>query len=104
MPAKTKAQQFLEIAREAFGKSADSVAFSNAVYGAGGPLSRLFPTQKEREAFLRTEESREVETMMAGLPEPDPNAPGTLTLRLPLAMREELERENVYFQANRGDS
>jgi hypothetical protein len=93
MPAKTKAQQFLEIAREAFGKSADSVAFSNAIYGVGGPLSRLFPTQKEREAFLRTEESREIEAMMESLPEPDPDAPGTLTLRLPPAMREELERE-----------
>jgi hypothetical protein len=93
MTAKTKALQFLEVAREAFGKSADPVAYSNAVYGVGGPLSRLFPTQKEREAFLRTEEWREVEAMMESLPEPEPDAPGTLTLRLPPVMREELERE-----------
>jgi hypothetical protein len=93
MLAKTKAQRFLDIAREAFGKSANSVAFSNAVYGFGGPLSRLFPTQKEREAFLRTQESREVEAMMESLPEPHPDAPGTLTLRLPPAMREALERQ-----------
>jgi hypothetical protein len=48
MPARTKAQQFLKIAREAFSQSMHSAPFSNAVYGVGGPLSRLFPTQKAR--------------------------------------------------------
>jgi hypothetical protein len=85
MASQTKARQFLEVAREAFGRSADWVEFSDAIYGIGGPFVRLFPTCKAREAFSRTPEAGEIEAMMQRLPDSGDDAAGQFVLRLPPA-------------------
>jgi hypothetical protein len=89
----SKAQQFLAVARQAFGRSADWIEFTEAIYRAGGPFSQLFPTQRQRKAFSRTQEAREIETMTAKLLEPGGIAAGQLVLRMPSSMAEALQRE-----------
>src|SRR5436853_7272737 len=46
------------------------VEANNAVYGPGGPFVRLFPTAKDRVAFAKTEESRQIDELIDSLPEP----------------------------------
>src|SRR5205823_11781057 len=43
---------------------------NNAIYGPGGPFARLFPTAKDRVAFAKSEESRQIDQLIDGLPEP----------------------------------
>ena len=46
------------------------VEVHNAVYGRGGPFVRLFPSAKDRMAFAKTKESREIDRLLDSLPEP----------------------------------
>src|SRR5262245_29534416 len=46
------------------------VEANNAIYGPGGPFTRLFPTAKDRVAFAKTEASRRIDALLDGLPEP----------------------------------
>ena len=94
-----KAARLLEIAREAFDRASDWTEFSNAVYGAGGPYGQFFPTQAEREAFERTDESRQIEEMLeklqggkpdGPLPATPPEGQARFVLRLPRSMFEAL--------------
>jgi predicted HicB family RNase H-like nuclease len=43
---------------------------NNAIYGPGGPFARLFPNIKDRVAFAKTKESRQVDRLIDSLPEP----------------------------------
>src|ERR1700677_2345740 len=67
----TRAQDLLALTR----RLADSagltwVEANNVVYGPGGAFTRLFPSAKERLAFAKTEESRQIDRLIDGLPEP----------------------------------
>ena len=80
------------------------VEANNAVYGPGGPFARLFPTSRDRLAFARTDESREIDRLIDTLPEP-PVGPqrreysGKFNVRVPrslhAALASEAEAEGV---------
>jgi hypothetical protein len=101
----SRAQELLTLAR----KLAEStgltwVEANNAVYGPGGPFARLFPTAKDRLAFAKTEESRQIDRLIDSLPEP-PVGPqrreysGKFNVRVPkslhAALASEAEAEGV---------
>jgi predicted HicB family RNase H-like nuclease len=46
------------------------VEANNMVYGPGGPFTRLFPTARDRVAFAKTEEGRQIDELLDSLPEP----------------------------------
>jgi predicted HicB family RNase H-like nuclease len=46
------------------------VEANNAIYGPGGPFARLFPKAKDRAAFAKTRESRQIDQLIDSLPEP----------------------------------
>src|SRR5438270_13007108 len=46
------------------------VEANNAIYGPGGPFARLFPNAKDRVAFAKTKESRQIDRLIDNLPEP----------------------------------
>jgi hypothetical protein len=46
------------------------VEANNTIYGPGGPFARLFPNDKDRLAFAKTEESRQIDELIDSLPEP----------------------------------
>jgi hypothetical protein len=64
-----EAQQALLVARELAKNAKSSVDFHNAFFGIGGKFGELFPTLAEREAFLKTQEYREISRMRAELRE-----------------------------------
>ena len=47
------------------------VEANNAVFGPGGPFVRLFASKKERVDFSTTAESRQIDELIDGLPEPE---------------------------------
>src|SRR5438309_79253 len=64
-------QQLLTLARKlAETAGLTWVEANNAVYGPGGPFTRLFPTAKDRLAFAKTEASRQIDRLIDSLPEP----------------------------------
>jgi len=67
----SRAQELLTQARKlARTSSLTWVAANNAIYGPSGLFTRLFPNAKDRVAFAKTKESREVDRLIDGLPEP----------------------------------
>jgi predicted HicB family RNase H-like nuclease len=46
------------------------VEANDAIYGPGGPFARLFPSAKDRTAFAKTKESRQIDQLIDSLPEP----------------------------------
>src|SRR5206468_12761883 len=67
----SRAQELLTLARklsEAPGLT--WVEANNAIYGPGGPFTRLFPSAKDRVAFAKTAESRNIDELLDSLPEP----------------------------------
>jgi predicted HicB family RNase H-like nuclease len=46
------------------------VEANNAIYGPRGPFARLFANVKDRVAFAKTKESRQVDRLIDSLPEP----------------------------------
>jgi hypothetical protein len=58
--AKSKAQQALEFVRREAKRAGSATDLHNAFFGNGGQFEKLFPTRKEREAFLRTREYQEI--------------------------------------------
>jgi predicted HicB family RNase H-like nuclease len=96
----TKAQQALQIAREAAAASQDWQEFWNALFGLTGRLTELFATRAEREQFARTKEHAEIMAMLERLqadeekdPEPPPDAKGRFVLRLPKSLHAALTAE-----------
>jgi hypothetical protein len=96
---KARAQELLTLAS----KIAESpgltwVEANNAVYGPGGPMARLFPTAADRAAFAKTKESREIDELIDGLPEPPINPErreysGKFNVRLPPSLHAALASE-----------
>ena len=67
----SRAQQLLLLARKlAETTGLTWVEANNAVYGPGGPFARLFPSVKDRAAFAKTEESKQIDQLIDSLPEP----------------------------------
>jgi predicted HicB family RNase H-like nuclease len=101
----SRAQELLTLARKLAETSGLTwVEANNAVYGPGGLFARLFPTAKDRVAFAKTEESREIDRLIDSLPEP-PVGPkrreysGKFNVRVPkslhAALASEAEAEGV---------
>src|SRR5260221_3143267 len=68
---KSRAQELLTLGRKlAETPGLTWVEANNAVYSPGGPFARLFPSAGERAAFAKTEESRHLDQLIDGLPEP----------------------------------
>ena len=102
---KSRTQQLLDGVRELMRTPGLSwVDANNAVYGPGGSFTRLFPTAKDRAAFSRTKESRQLDRLIDSLPEP-PVGPqrreysGKFNVRVPkslhAALASEAEAEGV---------
>jgi predicted HicB family RNase H-like nuclease len=80
------------------------VEANNAIYGPGGSFARLFPSAKDRVAFAKTKESRQIDRLIDSLPEP-PAGPqrreysGKFNVRVPkslhAALASEAEAEGV---------
>jgi hypothetical protein len=101
----TRARQLLTRARDlAQMPGLTWVDVNDAIYGPGGPFSRLFPTAKDRVAFSKLKESRQIDRLIDNLPEP-PGGPqkreysGKFNVRVPkslhAALASEAEAEGV---------
>jgi predicted HicB family RNase H-like nuclease len=67
---KKRAQELLTLAQNlARTPGLTWVEANNAIYGPGGPFTRLFPTAKDRLAFAKTEESKAIDELLDSLPE-----------------------------------
>ncbi len=80
------------------------VEANNAIYGPGGPFTRLFPSAKDRVAFAKTKESRQIDQLIDSLPEPEVGPQrreysGKFNVRVPkslhAALASEAEAEGV---------
>lgn len=69
--AKTRAQELLEFARTLKDSGLTWVEANNSIYGPGGRFVRLFPSKRDRLAFAKTDESRQIDALIDSLPEPD---------------------------------
>lgn len=74
------------------------VEANNAVYGPGGPFARLFPNARDRAAFAKTEESRLLDQLIDGQPEPKVRPQrreysGKFNVRIPKSLHAALARE-----------
>src|SRR5689334_2416742 len=68
---KSRANELLTLARKlAETPGLTWVEANNAVYGPGGPFSRLFPTAMDRTAFAKTDASRQIDELIDSLSEP----------------------------------
>ncbi len=86
---KSSGQDLLTLARRLAETSGITwVEANNAIYGPGGPFTRLFPNAKDRATFAKTEEARHIDRLIDSLPEP-PVGPqrreynGTFNVRVP---------------------
>ncbi len=74
------------------------VEANNAIYGLGGPFVRLFSNAKDRVAFAKTKESRQIDRFIDSLPEP-PVGPqrreysGKFNVRVPKSLHASLASE-----------
>jgi predicted HicB family RNase H-like nuclease len=69
---KKRAQELLTLAENlAQTPGLTWVEANNAIYGPGGPFTRLFPTAKDRLAFAKTEEGQSIDELLDSLPEPE---------------------------------
>jgi hypothetical protein len=96
---KVAAQELLTLARKlAETPGVTWVETNNAIYGPGGPFARLFPNAKDRAAFAKTEESRQIDRLIDSLPEP-PVGPqrreysGKFNVRVPKSLHAALASE-----------
>ncbi len=62
------AQQILDFAQKRAPEVADWLELHFALFGAGGKADKLFPTEAERAAFLRTTEYKQLLALMDRLP------------------------------------
>jgi hypothetical protein len=102
---KSRAEELLTLGRQlAATPGLTWVEANNAVYGPGGPFARLFPSVRDRAAFAKTEESRQLDQLIDGLPEPSVGPQrreysGKFNVRVPkslhAALASEAEAEGV---------
>jgi predicted HicB family RNase H-like nuclease len=95
----SRAQELLTRARKLAQTSGLTwVEANNAIYGPGGPFARLFSSAKDRVAFAKTKESRQIDRLIDGLPEP-PTGPqrreysGKFNVRVPKSLHAALASE-----------
>jgi len=101
----SSAQELLMLARNlAQTTGLTWVEANNAIYGPGGPFARLFPNAKDRAAFAKTKESRQIDQFIDSLPEPPAGLQrreysGKFNVRVPkslhAALASEAEAEGV---------
>jgi hypothetical protein len=101
----SRAQELLAHARKVAQTSVLTwVEANNAIYGPGGPFARLFPNAKDRLAYAKTKESRQIDRLIDNLPEPPVNPQrreysGKFNVRVPkslhAALASEAEAEGV---------
>jgi HicB-like protein involved in pilus formation len=102
---KVRARELLTLARKLSETPGLTwVEANNAIYGPGGPFSRLFSSARDRTAFSKTAESRQIDALLDGLPEPEVNSQqrefsGKFNVRIPkslhAALAQEAEAEGV---------
>ena len=102
---KSRAEELLTLGRQlAATPGLTWVEANNAVYEPGGPFARLFPGVRDRAAFAKTEESRQLDQLIDGLPEPSVGPQrreysGKFNVRVPkslhAALASEAEAEGV---------
>jgi len=103
---KSRAQELLNFARTLKDSGLTWVEANNSIYGPGGRFVKLFPTQTDRVAFARTEESRKIDELIDSFPEPDVRSSreeysGKFVVRVPkslhaaLAAEAEIERVSL---------
>ena len=68
---KARAQELLEFAHSLKDSGLTWVEANNSIYGPGGRFVQLFPSETDRVAFAKTEESRKIDELIDSLPEPD---------------------------------
>ena len=96
--ATTKGAELLEFVREEAQGCTTWVQLHNAVFGIGGKLGELFPSQSERIAFSNSDEFATVAALIESLPT-TPNVPmpreasGQFRLRLPKSLHAALAAE-----------
>jgi hypothetical protein len=96
---KARAQELFTMARKlAEAPGVTWVEANNAIFGPGGPMARLFPSAEERAAFAKTKESRQIDELIDGLPEPPVSAQrrefsGKFNVRLPRSLHAALASE-----------
>src|SRR5262249_18063863 len=74
------------------------VEANNAIYGPGGPFTRLFSTGKDRLAFAKTQESKAIDELLDSLPEPEAGPQrreysGKFNVRIPKSLHAALVSE-----------
>jgi antitoxin HicB len=96
----SRARHALEFARQQAAATPDWVAFHNALFGIGGRVTELFPTQAERVQFGKTDEHRQIMELLEQLQEADENLPepladasGRFILRVPRSLHAALMAE-----------
>ena len=96
---KSRARELLTLAQKlAETPGLTWVEANNMIYGPGGPFTRLFPNAKERVAFAKTAEGRQVDELLDGLPEPAVGPQrrefsGKFNVRIPKSLHAALVRE-----------
>jgi predicted HicB family RNase H-like nuclease len=101
----SRAQELLALARKLAQSSGLTwVEANNAIYGPAGHFARLFANAKDRVAFAKTKESRQIDQFIDSLPDP-PAGPqqreysGKFNVRVPkslhAALASEAEAEGV---------
>ncbi len=95
----SRARELLKLARKLAQTSGLTwVEANNAIYGPGGPFVRLFPNAKDRVAFAKTKESRQIDRLIDSLPDP-PIGPqrreysGKFNVRVPKSLHASLASE-----------
>jgi hypothetical protein len=95
----SRVQELLKLARKLAQTSGLTwVEANNAIYGPGGPFVRLFPNAKDRVAFSKTKESRQIDRLIDSLPDP-PIGPqrreysGKFNVRVPKSLHASLASE-----------
>ena len=95
----SRAQELLARARQlAQAPGLTWVEANNAIYGPGGPFAGLFPNAKDRAAFAKTQQSRQIDRFIDSLPEP-PAGPqrreysGKFNVRVPKSLHAALASE-----------
>jgi len=88
---KASADEMIAFAKQIKEAGMNWLEAQNAIYGPGGRYAALFPTQKDRTAFSKTDQHKEIESILESLPEPPEkvtdkqagDVSGKILLRLP---------------------
>ena len=101
MAKKNNAQEMLDFARELAPSINDAYSFHNALFGIHGKFGKLFPTQEEREAFIKTDEYQEIKALQAEV-ESRKIETVNFQVRVPKGLHEQLKQEVEAMKSQRG--